>query len=167
MGAWSVSRDEPPRVLRRLQLLRRWRHEQVTEVLPRSPGARRTHGAGAPSRLTHRCGQPLNRLPPRLAVCRRPSTTGSRRPRSTAASVPAPTVRMPSASRNWNARSKSCAGPTTSSRLPARFCAGGARPPTQVVKAYIDRHRDDYGVEPICRVLQMVTCSPPGRANVK
>jgi len=23
------------------------------------------------------------------------------------------------------------------------------------VKAYIDRHRDDYGVEPICRVLQM------------
>ena len=23
------------------------------------------------------------------------------------------------------------------------------------MKAYIDRHRDDYGVEPICRVLQM------------
>ena len=23
------------------------------------------------------------------------------------------------------------------------------------MNAYIDRHRDDYGVEPICRVLQM------------
>ena len=23
------------------------------------------------------------------------------------------------------------------------------------MKAYIDRHRDDYGVEPICRVLQV------------
>ncbi|WP_425219010.1 IS3 family transposase [Ralstonia solanacearum] len=35
------------------------------------------------------------------------------------------------------------------------FCAGGARPPTQVVKAYIDRYRDAYGVEPICKVLQI------------
>ncbi|WP_423213598.1 IS3 family transposase [Ralstonia solanacearum] len=37
----------------------------------------------------------------------------------------------------------------------AFFCAGGARPPTQVVKAYIDRYRDAYGVEPICKVLQI------------
>src|SRR5690606_3311832 len=35
------------------------------------------------------------------------------------------------------------------------FRAGGARPPIEVLKSYIDRHRDDYGVEPICRVLQM------------
>ena len=45
--------------------------------------------------------------------------------------------------------------PMRSSKLPVRFRAGGARPPAQEVKAYIDRHRDDYGVEPICRVLQM------------
>ncbi len=42
---------EPPRELRRHQLLRRWSHEQVTEVLPGSPRTRRAHGAGAPSRL--------------------------------------------------------------------------------------------------------------------
>jgi len=35
------------------------------------------------------------------------------------------------------------------------FRSGGARPPIEVLKNYIDRHRDDYGVEPICRVLQM------------
>ncbi|NDV89555.1 IS3 family transposase [Aurantimonas aggregata] len=35
----------------------------------------------------------------------------------------------------------------------AYFCPGGARPPVQTMKAFIDENRDDYGVEPICRVL--------------
>ncbi|WP_371681157.1 IS3 family transposase, partial [Microvirga sp. KLBC 81] len=33
------------------------------------------------------------------------------------------------------------------------FCPGGARPPLQAMKAFIDEHREVYGVEPICRVL--------------
>ena len=33
------------------------------------------------------------------------------------------------------------------------FFAGGARPATTVVIAFIDQHRDRFGVEPICRVL--------------
>ncbi|MBK9327287.1 MAG: IS3 family transposase [Hydrogenophilales bacterium] len=37
----------------------------------------------------------------------------------------------------------------------AFFCPGGARPPTQVLRAFIDQHRDAYGVEPICEVLQI------------
>src|SRR5690606_34267380 len=32
-------------------------------------------------------------------------------------------------------------------------CPGGARPPVQVLKDFIDDHRDAYGVEPICKVL--------------
>ncbi|WP_156170716.1 IS3 family transposase [Croceicoccus naphthovorans] len=35
----------------------------------------------------------------------------------------------------------------------AYFCPGGARPPVQTMIAFIDEHRNDYGVEPICRVL--------------
>ncbi|WP_422051114.1 IS3 family transposase [Sphingomonas leidyi] len=35
----------------------------------------------------------------------------------------------------------------------AYFCAGGARPPVPAMIAFIDDHRDAYGVEPICRVL--------------
>src|SRR5512143_4155720 len=33
------------------------------------------------------------------------------------------------------------------------FCPGGARPPVQAMKAFIDQYRDVYGVEPICKVL--------------
>ncbi|MGJ0482900.1 MAG: IS3 family transposase [Methylomicrobium sp.] len=35
----------------------------------------------------------------------------------------------------------------------AYFCPGGARPPVQAMKAFIDDHRDVYGAEPICKVL--------------
>src|SRR5690606_21867254 len=35
------------------------------------------------------------------------------------------------------------------------FRPGGARPPTQVLRAFIDAQRDTFGVEPICKVLQI------------
>ncbi len=35
------------------------------------------------------------------------------------------------------------------------FRPGGARPPHQVLKAFVDRHRQQFGVESICRVLQI------------
>jgi transposase-like protein len=41
----------------------------------------------------------------------------------------------------------------------AVFCPGGARPPIQVLRELIDEHRDPFGVEPICKVLQI---SPSG-----
>jgi putative transposase len=31
------------------------------------------------------------------------------------------------------------------------FCPGGARPPVQAMTAFINEHRDVYGVEPPCR----------------
>src|SRR5256885_1837103 len=36
------------------------------------------------------------------------------------------------------------------------FRAGGARPPLQEMKSFIDEHRVEHGVEPICKVLQIV-----------
>ncbi|MEX5300224.1 IS3 family transposase [Kocuria sp. CPCC 205292] len=39
-------------------------------------------------------------------------------------------------------------------RSASGFLRGGARPPTQQVVAYIDAHKDEFWVEPICRVLR-------------
>ena len=39
------------------------------------------------------------------------------------------------------------------SALSIGFLRGGARPPTHQIVAYIDAHRGEFGVEPICRVL--------------
>ena len=35
------------------------------------------------------------------------------------------------------------------------FCPGGARPPTEVMVAFIDAHRAEHGVESICEELQI------------
>ncbi|WKB50738.1 IS3 family transposase [Eleftheria terrae] len=37
----------------------------------------------------------------------------------------------------------------------AFFGPGGARPPHEVLKAFVDAHRSDFGVEPICHLLQI------------
>lgn len=37
----------------------------------------------------------------------------------------------------------------------AFFCSGGAQPPIQVIRKFIDEHREVYGVEPLCMVLQI------------
>ncbi|WP_425333271.1 IS3 family transposase [Acidovorax temperans] len=37
----------------------------------------------------------------------------------------------------------------------AFFAPGGARPPTQVLKAFVDQQRNAFGVEPLCKVLQI------------
>ncbi|WP_449392354.1 IS3 family transposase [Eoetvoesiella caeni] len=37
----------------------------------------------------------------------------------------------------------------------AFFGPGGARPPVEVIRRFIDEHRETYGVEPLCKVLQI------------
>jgi hypothetical protein len=37
------------------------------------------------------------------------------------------------------------------------FRPSGARPPAEVMVAFIDEHKTDYGVEPICRTLQIAS----------
>src|SRR5262249_21449309 len=39
------------------------------------------------------------------------------------------------------------------------FLCGGARPPTQQVVSFIDANRDELGVEPICKALQVAPSS--------
>ena len=44
-------------------------------------------------------------------------------------------------------------GERDSSQGVSVFCPGGARPPSEAMIAFIDDHREAYGVEPICKVL--------------
>ncbi|MHB1176646.1 MAG: DEAD/DEAH box helicase family protein [Sulfuriferula sp.] len=44
--------NESPRVLRRLQILREWSHEQIEQIFPRSPRASNPHGARTSRRLS-------------------------------------------------------------------------------------------------------------------
>ncbi|WP_094298971.1 IS3 family transposase [Noviherbaspirillum autotrophicum] len=37
----------------------------------------------------------------------------------------------------------------------ALFRPGGARPPIEIIKAFIDEHRETFGVEPLCEVMQI------------
>ena len=39
------------------------------------------------------------------------------------------------------------------------FLRGGARPPTALIVEFIDRHKDAFGVEPICTQLKELGCS--------
>nr|WP_130754662.1 MULTISPECIES: IS3 family transposase [Sphingobium] len=41
----------------------------------------------------------------------------------------------------------------------ALFCDGGARPPREMMMAFIDAHRRDLGIEPICRELAIAPSS--------
>jgi len=45
--------------------------------------------------------------------------------------------------------------PTRSWSWPARFSPGGARLSTQELRDFVDEHRQVYGVEPICKALQI------------
>ena len=45
---YLIAEYESPRVLRRLQILREWSHEQNKQIFPRSQGTRSSYGAGTP-----------------------------------------------------------------------------------------------------------------------
>jgi hypothetical protein len=44
-------------------------------------------------------------------------------------------------------------------RKASAFCHGGARPPREMMMAFIDAHREDLGIEPICRELAIAPSS--------
>ena len=46
------------------------------------------------------------------------------------------------------------------------FCPGGARPPVPQMIAFIEEHREVYGVEPICRVLPIAPSTYHAHAAV-
>jgi hypothetical protein len=75
--------------------------------------------------------------------------------RPTLGSAPARPAKNASASKPWSGRTASYAKPTRSCAWLVRILPGGARPPHQVLRAFVDQHRDRLGVEPICRVLQI------------
>lgn len=45
-------------------------------------------------------------------------------------------------------------------------CPGETRPPTEAMAAFIDKHRDADGVEPICKRLNRSATAPRKSANI-
>jgi hypothetical protein len=76
------------------------------------------------------------------------------RPSAIWASATAQLLPSASASRSLSGRTVRCAGPTRFCARPARFSPWRQpRPATEVMVSFIDEHRSQYGVEPICRQL--------------
>jgi transposase len=54
-------------------------------------------------------------------------------------------------------------------KLASAFRPGGTRPPFEVLRAFVNRHRDAYGVESICKILQIAPSGyrpiPPAEAE--
>ena len=67
-----------------------------------------------------------------------------------------PRPRKPSGSRNWSVRTRELRRANEIPQGSVGFLCAGARPAsTQELMTFIDEHRDAFGVEPICRVLQI------------
>ncbi len=79
--------SEPPRLSRRLQPLRGWSHEEIHQVLPGSPRARRTDGAASIRTSMNPSGQRSAPSPARSAVRLKHCGSGCVRPSVTAASA--------------------------------------------------------------------------------
>src|SRR4051795_10475074 len=150
----GIRRHEPPRVSRRLQLLRGWSHDEASSpVFPRGPRPRGSDGPGPPRRARLAMGgDPLD--------CREDRLLG----RDTASLGAAGRAWPGRAAWSNNGRARAHQGArarepraAASERDPAQgiclFCPGGARPPVQTMIAFIDEPRARHGVEPICRVL--------------
>src|SRR5690606_9590821 len=145
---------ESPRLSRRLQTLRGWSHEQqIDEVRTRGAWTGRADGPGSPGRAQlpgggDYVGGREDRLQGRDAADVGPSGRAGQWAAAGADD------RRAGADQGLGARSARAA---PGQRDPAQgvgvFCPGGARPPVQVLKDFIDRNRDAYGVEPICKVL--------------
>ena len=104
--------------------------------------------------IMRRHGRRSARWPRRSAVQLRPCGAGFARPSGTRVCVLARRAKSGIGSRRWSGRTASFARPMRSFahhfglRL---FCPGGARPPAETMKAFIDEHRGAFGVVPICR----------------
>ncbi|TLQ46356.1 IS3 family transposase [Streptomyces marianii] len=83
---------------------------------------------------------------------RRRCGPGPARPKPTAAGGPASRPRRPRRSSGCGPRTPSCGG-RTSLEGGVGFLRGRARPAVEALVAFIDAHRQVFGVEPICRVL--------------
>ena len=100
-----------------------------------------------------RAGRRLFRFHRRSAVRRRHCTSGSRRPRSTAANDPACHRMFRTGSRRWSGRTGSFASYPDPAQGVGLFCPGGSSTADRSHDRFVDEYREVHGVEPICKVL--------------
>ncbi len=130
---------ESVRLYRRLPMLRGWSHGKAN----RYPVEVRAGG-----RLVRTTGWARHAVVGDHVGSRQ---TGARRRRS--AGCGAGGCGRPPGATQAGARMGAQASERDSTQGVGVFRSGGARPPTQVMVDFIDEHRSEYGVEPICAVL--------------
>ena len=154
-------RCEPPRVSRRLQLLRGWSYDEAIQprIPPRSVPAR-FGWSWTTKASTSRNGRRSSRLPRRSAARAKHCVTGCGRPSLTRACGPVERherERIKALERENRELRQANEIPgfrgAGSAEGICLFCPGEAPPPVQTMIAFIDEHRARHGVEPICRVL--------------